>query len=425
MNKRQVAHLAALLAAAIIARYILYPYVGVWGDAGLYYYDAWLINQGLDPYIDFAGRSPLFNYAYAMVAAQFGNTIGTLRAFIGFWWILAGVPTYFIGRRIHSHLAGLVSFSLLELTPFMLVYGFWANTQSMAAFFGITAIAVIIYREGLKEFAIAGSLLGLAFLSRRSLVVVLFAIWLYAVYLQYRSKQTGLLQNVSIPLYRSGVSGAAFLFTIFGWYLVHASFDITTAIKLFHTHFTNLFISYGRGGFPLINVDYAPQVKRQIETGSIPIFHDVCKMCGTWTARTFAKTMIVTVPLIGPLFVYWRDWVNRWFSQRQFQYSHGILLALTLYAITTALLAGYYTRVGAVVSLAAFAFVVFDSKAVSSDWLYNKHSVLLMLVLLGLTGGYLYRNRIIHTYYFADFVPFLSALVGMLYVEIWEGLTHE
>jgi len=126
IDRRHALHLGALLALIVAVRYVLFPHVGIWGDAGFYIYDARLINRGLTPYVDFVGRSPLFNYAYAGVAQYAGNTMPVLRVFIAVFWVLCIFPVYYIAREIDGHAAGLAAAATMGLTPFMLVYGYWA-----------------------------------------------------------------------------------------------------------------------------------------------------------------------------------------------------------------------------------------------------------------------------------------------------------
>jgi len=414
MRRRELTHLSALFAVVLMVRYLLFSYVGIWGDLGFYTYDAQLINQGQAPFVDFIGRSPLFNYAFAAVVRSLpDDRVLLLRTFIGAWWVLAGVPAYLIGRKIHSHAAGLSSVVVLELSPFMLVYGNWANTQSLAALLAISGIAVIVYRDDWVGYAAVGLCVGTAFLSRRSVITIFGAVGLYIWYLAYHERDVRRLSG------RSTAAVAGFLLPLSAGYLLMADFDIGLAAAFAETHAWGLISSSGRGGFPLITEASPPPVTRTIDRGRIPVFNDLCQLCGAWTARTFAKTMLVTVPMIGPLLFYFRDISDRYFTTAHYQYTFGILLTLIAYGAYQALAAGYYLRVGAIVSLVAFSAVAYWSDGIDRAVLYDEHMSLLVLVLCGLTAGYLFRNRLLHTYYFSDFMPYLSVLAGVLYVEAW------
>lgn len=414
MNRRHATHLCLLIAATVAIRALLFKYVGIWGDAGFYIYDARLINQGLTPYVDFIGRSPLFNYGYAYTAAVFGNTMATLRAFIALWWLLSIVPVYYIAREIHGHAAGLAAGAVLALTPFMLVYGYWANTQSLAAFLTVSGLAALVWREDSIGYLLAGVGIGLAFLSRRSVIVIFGAVGFYAI---YRAWATAAPRD-------SLVNGIA---TIVGFslplglgYLMLANWRPEMALAFAETHGWGLISSSGRGGFPLLTDTERPSVTNRIENGRIPIFNDLCQMCGSWTARTFAKTTLVTTPVIGPMFWYFRDWSDRWFSDALRDYTFGVLLMLAGYAVYSALSAGFYLRPFVAIVLVGFGVLAFQTPAIDRDILYHKHMVLSGLCLIALSAGYLYRNRVLHTYYFSDFMPYLSILVGVVAVAGWE-----
>jgi len=420
MNRRQWLHLAAVLALSLLARAVLFNYVGIWGDAGFYIYDARLINNGLTPYVDFVGRSPLFNYAYAYTAALLGNSMVTLRSFIALWWILCLFPVYYIAEQIHGHRAGVAAGAVMQLTPFMIIYGYWANTQSLAALLVISGLAGLVWRDGDPVgFGIAGIAIGAAFLSRRSMITIPGAVGLYTLYLAYDDRDIRLL------VARGGAAIGAFCLPLAVGYLMLANWRVEMAFAFAETHGWGLIASSGRGGFPLLTDAEPPAVENQIKRGRIPIFNDFCQMCGSWTARTFAKTTLVTTPAIGPLLWYFRDWTDRWFSDRLRDYTFGILLLLGGYAIVKAMLAGFYMRPFVALTLIGFGLLAFRTPAVSRRILYHRYMVLMLLCLTGLATGYLYRNRVLHTYYFSDFFPFLSVVVGVVAVAIWEAMADE
>jgi hypothetical protein len=210
-----------------------------------------------------------------------------------------------------------------------------------------------------------------------------------------------------------------FLATLVAVYAALAAFDPTTTYALFEVHTLNLFMSYGRGGYPLLGAN-APIVTNELGSGRIPIFNDVCQMCGEWTARTFAKTTIVSVPVVGMLWYYLRDWTDHYFTAAQMQYMYGILAILGAYGVVTAVFAGYPLRAVVVVSVALFAWLAYLTDAIDRSHLYQRETQLILLVALGLAMGYLYRRRVLHTYYFMDFWPYLSILTGIIVVRAWE-----
>jgi len=91
-----------------------------------------------------------------------------------------------------------------------------------------------------------------------------------------------------------------------------------------------------------------------------------------------------------------------------------------VYAAGVALWHGYYVRTLGVIALVLFAVVAYKTPRVPASVVYKGRIVLVLAVLLGLTAGYLYRARLIHTYYFMDFWPALSIVGGILYVHVVE-----
>lgn len=413
MKRREIGHVAGLLALSVVLRALLFHKVGVWGDAGFYIYDARLILDGQVPYVDFVGRSPLFNYGYAAYASVVGNSMVTLREFIVSFWILAGVPVYLVGRRVRGHAAGLASLAVFALSPFMLVYGYWANTQSLAALLAITAVCVVLYREGWPGYALAGAALGTGFLARRSVIVVLGAVGLYAVSLGVRDRQAA-------PMVARGTAAVAgFLAPLAVGYYALAGGDLSLAAKFAEVHGWGLISSSGRGGFPLITDKAPPPVTRSVGEHRIPIFHDLCQLCSPWTLRVFVKTTLASVVAVGPLLYYADDWFQRLVPPQLRWYAGSGALAIGAYASFKALQAGFTLRVGAVVGLAAFGYLVAETELPPASVLYGRRVALPLLCCLALAGGYLYRNRIIHTYYFADLMPFVSVVAGGLYVHLY------
>ncbi len=411
MNRREAGHLAAVIAVAAAFRAVLFPYVGIWGDYGFYIYDSRLILQGGVPFVDFLGRSPLFNYAFAAVRAVFGNPIPLLRVFISALWLLTIIPVYAIARLARDHRTAIVAVALFAWLPFGLVYGMWANTQSLAALLGVTGVYAILRWRDWRGYAAAGVLFGLAFLSRRSIIVIVFAALLYTGWRWLLQDHDRLLARPVALLGGFGVALAAVYGAMVGG-------DPERMWALFEVHTINLFASYGRGGYPLITM-VAPIVTNAVTSGRIPIFNDLCQTCGAWTARTMAKTLLAALPMAGVLAPYLRGLTDRYFDRTHLEYLWGVLGVLGLYAAAMALWAGFYLRVLAIVALALFVVVAYRGPRVSRDVLYNRRLQLVVLISGGMAAGYLYRNRVLHTYYFMDLWPYLAILGGVALTALW------
>jgi len=408
LTRREPAHVAGVLVAAILVRVILFKQAGVWGDWGFYVYNAELLNEGQMPFVDFIARSPLLMQTYAVVASL-GNQAYLFRVYVLFWWLLAAVPLYGIAREIKGHRAGIATLLVYLLTPFGVTYMMWGNTQSLAAFLLVVGLYLLVRKQSVTRYGIFGCLIAMAFLTRRSVVVVLGAIGLYQGW-QYLNDDVSLRGGV----WRVSAMGSVFLLTLFVGYLWLAQFDLARAGAFYDIHAVNLFFSSGRGGFPLLGTPPNPAIE-DATTDGIPIIHDLCQRCGAWTAKTFAKTLVLITPVTGILLYYCRDWVDRWFTTRDIQYVGGILGALALYALVVAIQHGYYVRSLSVIAMGLFAVVVHQTEQAPRELLYGKKMMLLFCVLLAFTAGYLYRARLLHTYYFMDFWPAIAVLAGVLY----------
>jgi hypothetical protein len=414
-------HVASIFTLALIARIILFDQVGVWGDFGFYTYDSRLILEGQTPFVDFLGRSPVFLYAFAAVRAIIGHPVALLRIFITVLWFGCGLIVYDLGRQIQSHWVGVVSLAVFLLSPFALTYHYWANTQSMAALFSIAAVWVILREDSTRVHAVAGVLLGVSFLARRSTIVIAAAIgvW-YLIHSQRRTDSVRAFARGSSVM--AGTITATSLVTLLAVYAAIVGGSTTQTLELFTTHAVNLVLSVGRGGYPLLG-ETAPPVTNTLDSGRIPIFNDICQLCGIWTARTFAKTLLVSLPLVAPLLIWFRDTTDRGLPENTQIYVAGSLGTLAAYAIIRVIIAGYWTRAAGITALVLFAIIIYYDDIPSHDQLYTPPIQLLLLILAFLSVGYLYRNRFLHTYYFADFVPYLSLLAGIAYVELWDRRT--
>jgi len=422
MNRRHISHLVALLLGSLLLRYLLIPYVGVWGDFGFWAWDARQIAAGQQPFIDFTGRSPLAVYLLAVVVDAVGLSVYSMRTTVLVLWTLTGVPVYAMARYLSGHRAGLVAVAAFALTPYPLVYGMWLNSQSMMAVFAASAIALLLYRETHAVYAVGGVLFGLAFLSRRSVIVVCVAVGLWTAWRQYRT-QAGLAAAVGGLATRGSLMLGAFLGTLGVGYYFTAGGYLPHAIEIYSIDFVGLFLTLGNGSYPIVGVDL-PRATPRIEEGRIPILNNLCGLCTAWTPRIALKMVILSLPVIGVFWVTMRDLTDRYFIPRDTQYMYGVLGLFGLYGAVKSLALGFPVRFLAIVALGAFALTAYRFTAERE--LSDRHpgAVLLWAVVAMLVVGYLYRNRKLHVYYLMDFWPFFSVLAGVVGVRAWGRLSQ-
>lgn len=416
MNRRHATHLAAVLAVAVVARVVLYDWVGVWIDYGFYAYDTRLIVEGKTPFVDFLGRSPLWLYSYAVVRETIGYSVATMRGYVALWWVLTAVPVYALARQIRDHRTAIVAAAAFAWAPYMLVYGTWVNTMSLAAAMSVTALYLIVSRpHAVSRWLTAGVLFGAAFLTRRSVVALMAACVLF-VAVRYRRGETTLVPAAR----RLAALSAAVASTMLVGYAAVVSFDPAQTWALFETHAINLVLTTGRGGWPLLGVD-APHPASVIGDGRIPIFNDICQLCGVRTARKLAQILLVSAPVTGLVAAVGLGAViDRWFDERLVPYLTAPLGALALYAVVLAGSSGMWLRVGTVVALVAAV-----GAARRVGWpqvdIASRPALLMVLVAGGLMiVGYLHRQRVLLVYYALDVWPYLAILAALGGVWLWE-----
>lgn len=416
MNRRDYAILVSFIAAAFVTRWFFFDKVGVWGDFGFWTYDAQLIHRGETPFIDFLGRSPLSLYLYAGASALTGEYVHTLRWFATTWYVLTAVPIYLLAKDLGDRRVAVAALTFYLFTPFSIAYGMRASTQSMALFFTMWGIYAIYRSDSTAWIALGGLAIGLGFTARQSVVAVAGGVGLWLLWRDYRDRRSP--QSV---LARLSAFSAAWVGAVFLVYLLVMR-DLSMAVELFNQQVIGLFITDGRGGYPLIGVDFPVQENKSMEN-RIPILHDIFPQLNDRGARVFASTIVAASPAFGMLFYYVRDWLQWLYSDRGLQYFGGVMLALAAYAVAASIWSGYYYRSVIIVGLVLIMYFAWRSPPLDRDLLYSRGAVLLLAVCFTLMAGYLFRDRLLANYYFLDFWPFVSILSGLLFVGVWQKIT--
>lgn len=413
MQRRHWVHLCALLALSLAVRIAAIDYVGMWVDHGFYSYDTRLILEGKRPFIDFLGRSPAYLYLLAGYRALVGYSPESFRVFLSIIWTLTGLPIYGLARQISGHRSAVVATGGALLLPFSVVYGLWFNTMSLAVLCYLTALWLAAVRDSTLSWLLAGVALGVAFLSRRSVVVLAPAILIYlGVRYHYGDVDAS---DVGRRVGTIAVGGFGSMGT---GYLLLAYGDVGTAWALFEVHAVNLFLTTGRGGWPLLG-ETVVSVGNGVQSGRIPIFNSLCQLCGKWTARTLAKGLFVAVPAAGIVTGISLSTVADQLDQRLVPYITVPLLMLTGYGAALSLMAGYWVRVATLIALIVICAVAFQSQTPALR-LGDRPALLLSILTLGMfIAGYLYRERVLHVYYGMDIWGLLGMVAGLGAVALW------
>jgi uncharacterized membrane protein len=187
---------------------------------------------------------------------------------------------------------------------------------------------------------------------------------------------------------------------------------------LFEVHAVNLFLTTGRGGWPLLG-ETVVSVGNGVQSGRIPIFNSLCQLCGKWTARTLAKGLFVAVPAAGIVTGISLSTVADQLDQRLVPYITVPLLMLTGYGAALSLMAGYWVRVATLIALIVICAVAFQSQTPALR-LGDRPALLLSILTLGMfIAGYLYRERVLHVYYGMDIWGLLGMVAGLGAVALW------
>lgn len=410
--------LAGILLAGLLIRWFVFDQVAVWGDVGFYPYNAQQIAAGQRPFIDFIGRSPLFLYAITPLFEAALNNIVWGRWFIILVWGLVALLVYQYGVVAHSPRVGLLAAGLFWLLPYNWVFGMWFNTQAMGALFVMAALLVYATyawrRRPALAFTTVGLLLAAAFLVRRSAVVATIAIVLFIAWETYHDDRP--LRSAAAAY---GLLAAGFTAGLIAMYAIVARGAPSLTVELFNTHVVMLVESHGRGGFAMAGSDVA--LVRQLGVGRIPIFNDyLCQLCGPQTVVRLIKTLLLIVPVAGAVTVYIRFFFDQATEHGPNTYLMAVVATLYLYALALVAMAGYWLRLAAFVLLGAAVVIAWRAPPPRRSDLWTRPVQLGLLFTTGVLAAYLYRNRMIHVYYFLDLYPMLCVLASVAVTAVYD-----
>lgn len=413
----QLRQLAVVALAALFARLWIFHDVAVNGDTGLYLYDAKQLLWGRQMFVDFPSRSPVMEHLLAGAVAIADSPLVGARSFMVVVGMALGLAVYGVARQLHSHEAGLVGATVFYFTPFSLVWGLWVKTEPVADLLMLATFAVVIYAVRLETVPVwaggaVGAGFGVAFFVRRVVVVHAVAVALFVVWYRYRA---GKLDRSVLTAGVATVVGGLSVLAV--GYLALARFDPRLAWQMFDVHALALVLSDGQGSLGWVGL---PEATPVTGTADAPWWHTLCQKCGLNTVQTFISTILATLPAVALLLIMLRSYLEHYSRTLSLWVAVSYSL-LGVYAVSQLPLSTYPWRaVAAVVLVAAMAVVWYFDVPAFDEW-WRRDYALVVLALLGLTAGYLYRDRILYPTYFQDFYPLLSVLVGILTIEFWRA----
>lgn len=417
MNRRHLTHALLVATAGLALRLALFMDVGVNGDTGLYLYDAKQILWGRQLLVEFPSRSPVMEYLLASVLSLGYSPILSARVFMVAVGIVLGGLIYLFARQLHSHRAGLAAAALFYLTPFSAVWGLWVKTEQVAGIFLLSGLLVALYvidRDRIPWWSLAtvGALFGTAFLVRRVAIVHIGAFALFVAWYRYRQHgewRSTLTAAVGVV--------AASVATLVVAYALLARFDPGVTLAIADHHALALFKSAGEGSLGWIELTEPRAVTAEDRTG---LLATVCQKCGQNTVTVFVSTILVALPALLPLLVYLRSYLKPAGFVGEVVLPVAFIVS-GLFGLLQLIGTPYWPRavmVGAVVGAVGLLWYL---DAVPFDDLWSPKMALPALILLGLTAGYLYRDRILYVTYFQDFYPYVVTLSGIGIVAFVES----
>jgi hypothetical protein len=413
MNRRHAAHLVGVVAVAVAVRLALYPHIAIRGDLGYWLLDSRWVADGMRPFVDFIGRSPLFLYAYAGAIEVVGASLASFRWFVASLWLAVGLVAYGTARVAATHRAGLVALGAATLTPYPVAFAFFSSSQSLGVLLVAVAVLALVDRDTPRRYALAGALVGLAFLSRRSLVLALPAIatWLAVA---------GLTGRPWRRVTASGVlTGAGFGVALAAGYLALALGNLQTAWELFVIHFVNLFVSTGSGGVPLLEMsDAVLSGETATSSSSAPL----ATLLDYRSQLALVATVIAGLPA---LLVVWdpiRAACTRWLRPRDVTLLRTAAVAVAGLAAAQAALGGLWYRLVWLGAAVLVVVALHERDRLAAARLASP-AVAIPLLVAGWVGlGYVIRPNLLAAYYAMDVVPFLAVPLGIAVDQWWPSL---
>jgi 4-amino-4-deoxy-L-arabinose transferase-like glycosyltransferase len=415
---RKLGQLGVIVLTALLSKLLIFTDVAVNGDTGLYLYDAQQITWGKQIFVDFPSRSPVMEYLLAGVVSVSPSPIIGARAFMLMMSLAVGVAVYAVAREIHSHRAGLVAAAIWYFTPFTMVWSLWIKTEVVAALFLLVAFWLVLRVLDAEEVSLpvmvmVGTLFGTAFLIRRVAIVHIGAFGIF--WLGYRYREGYSTRNVVTPL---SAAAAATVGTLVTAYLLLAGFDLRLAGEIARVHAVALVESSGQGSLGWVGLEDHSARMAESRGGFLA---QICQKCGIRTLEVWQQTWRVTLPVTLSLLVGLRSFIrveSRFFGDWALPTAIGVAGGFGL--VSGLLSAQNGQALVSFVLLAGVAVVWLGESPDWEDW-YDLRMGLPVLILTGLTAGYLYRDRIQYVTYFQDFMPFLAILAGVCivgYVEV-------
>lgn len=398
INRRIGVYILGILIIGLIVRLAIIDISAVNTDDGMWIYDSWQILQGRTPIVDFPSRSPLYHYlltALWAIEPVTGAIIAgrLIQIFVG---VITALLVYALAREVAGTNTALVALALYWWSAPALGYGMHIKTEVLAG--GIVVLAVLLaYR--CRSYPVSapialGMLLSVGYLIRRSVIVVLGALFIYFLLTrQYRAA------GIMPPVWVAGLSA--------GYLALGGSPEMGYAVA--NQHLFDLVLDRGFGGTEWVafSEGFADHV-----TG-----RDRSVMLRISAARIEVVGHLLAVH-VALMTVWARAWIDRFDAGR---YAIGGLLSIGLSGIILHTIFLRPIRLLGAVLLITVAISLWQFDALEFDALRLPGTPLIWLLLGAISVAYLARNRVIYGPYVLDVLPLISVVAAIAAVELYRS----
>jgi hypothetical protein len=401
--RRTHTEIAGVILVAIAVRALLYPHIVIRADLGYWLLDAQYVLQGQRPFVDFLGRSPVFHYVYAAVAAVVGVSVASFRWFLVACWLLAGLGIYDLARQVRGHRAGLLAFALMALSPFTIAYGFYASSQAVGVVFGIASVVVAVRRPTVRGYAIAGLCLGIGFMARQSIVLVGAGLWTWLVWDWWQTREHRAAAARGASAFLGGLVAVA------GICLAVALGDVEVAWRIFAIDVLALVWSAGGGGVPLLDLaDEA--ITGQVAQSGAGLLRSALtdlSLVALWAA------IVGGSPFALGYLPYLRAAGHRWLRPLDRRLIATVAIVAAAIGLAKAFFGGYVLRYVWVGGAGLVAVGLWGRTRLLTATLARPAVAIPVAASVWIGLGYIIRPNLIATYYWMDAWPFAAPMAGV------------
>lgn len=199
-----------IILLGIVLRLALIGRLPVTNDEGSYFYDAYLVNQGLVPYRDFLTKSIPHVYAISFMNRLFGNSIFIGRFITVFIYFANSILVYLVAKKIFNRKTAILSLFAFSFYPEIASLMSYAQIQQIQMLFSLVFIYFVIREKYTLLNLTAMAVVIFAAYTTRPTSIVFIPIFLIYLLFLYVKKQLTIFEVFSKAAYFMFVVGLLF-----------------------------------------------------------------------------------------------------------------------------------------------------------------------------------------------------------------------